>query len=115
MTEAFDQTAKMSLKPMNTILGGELRLLPLVGQVFDPMHVPILNIGIRVIASAEVLVTVEEYDGSEWTVRDKMLTVPGETVWHHNLKFPDFRVGVKNQSSTEEVDLSLGIKWMDRA
>jgi hypothetical protein len=115
MTEAFDQTAKMGLKPMNTVLGGDLRLLPLVGKVFDPMHVPILNIGIRVAASAEVLVTVEEYDGSEWTVRDKMVAIPGETVWHHHLKFPDFRVGVENQSPTEEVSFSLGIKWMDRA
>ncbi|MDA8097426.1 MAG: hypothetical protein RDV00_01200 [Clostridia bacterium] len=114
MTEAFDQTARMGLKPMNTILGEDLKLTAHSEQVFEPMHVPVLNIGVRVISTAEVLVIIEESDGFEWTIRDKMETVPGETVWHHNLRNPDFRVRVRNQSPTEEVMVSVGIKWMAR-
>lgn len=112
MTEAYDPTARMGLKPMQTVLLSDFNLAAKSRYSLDQMHVPILNIGVRVLSTDEITVRIEEFDGTEWHLRDTMPTIPGETVWHHSLKYPDFRVGIENPSETKDQTVSVAIKWM---
>lgn len=112
MTEAFDPTARMGLKPMQTVLLSDFNLPAKARHSLEQMHVPILNIGVRVLSTDEITVRIEEFDGAEWKLRDTTPTIPGETVWHHALKYPDFRVGIENPSETKDQTVSVLIKWM---
>jgi len=112
MVEAFDPTARMGLVRKQTVLLEEFNLPAKSRHALDQMHVPILNIGVRVLSTDEIKVYIEEFDGTEWHLRDTTPTIPGETVWHHRLKYPDFRVGIENPSETKAHTVSVLVKWM---
>lgn len=112
MVGSFAPPPDKAFKPMHTILLQDFSLPAGARHTTEQMHVPVLNIGLRIVSSDEITVFIEEFNGAEWLVCDTTPTLPGETVCNHWLKNPDFRIAVLNPSETKDQTVTVQIKWI---
>ncbi|MFZ5898239.1 MAG: hypothetical protein ACOYU7_03490 [Bacillota bacterium] len=107
MTEAYYAPAG-NLEREQVKLFEEYRLGAGCSVRSDLMKAEILNIVVRAIVSGSVMLNLEEFDGEKWRVTDTTEALPGETVWHHQLKWPEFRFNADNLGP-DEVELSVAV------
>ncbi|MFZ5900535.1 hypothetical protein ACP3TJ_06050 [Desulforudis sp. 1088] len=107
MTEAL-QTSAGILKREQIKLFEEYRLGAGCSVRSDLMKAEILNIVVRAIVSGTVRLNLEEFDGEKWRVTDSTEALEGETVWHHQLQWPEFRFYADNPGPGE-VELNVAV------
>ncbi|MGB9803442.1 hypothetical protein [Desulfofundulus sp.] len=73
----------------------------------DCPRATLLNIAFRIRTTGNVNFLVEEYNGRDWEATSRFEVEEGETVWHHILKQPSFRLRLANPSPTESVEISI--------
>ncbi len=73
----------------------------------DCPRATLLNIAFRIRTTGTVNIFVEEYDGKEWKTTNKLEAEEGETIWHHILKQPSFRLRLTNPSPKQDVEVSI--------
>jgi hypothetical protein len=69
----------------------------------------ILNIAFRIRSSGPVSLAVEELAEESWQVTETLEAEEGETIWHHILKKPDFRLRLMNPAKERELSVSVDV------
>ncbi|MDQ0287632.1 hypothetical protein J2Z49_002762 [Desulfofundulus luciae] len=73
----------------------------------DCPRATLLNIAFRIRTTGTVNLFVEEHNGQEWKTTGRLEVEEGETVWHHILKKPCFRLRLANPSPADAVEVSI--------
>lgn len=73
----------------------------------DCPRATLLNIAFRIRTTGTVNLFVEEHNGQEWETTGRLEVEEGETVWHHILQQPCFRLRLANPSPAGAVEVSI--------
>ncbi|MDI6709962.1 MAG: hypothetical protein QMC81_03510 [Thermoanaerobacterales bacterium] len=92
----------------------DLALAPRAGTVLDAPRATIMNVGIRVRTTGTLNAVLEEFDGADWIARDRTECLGGDTLWHHQLRHPEFRLRLENPSPDGEVTVSIDLNMPQR-
>jgi len=95
-------------------LAQNLTLAPGGAVVLEAPRATIMNVGIRVRTTGTVNAALEEFDDTDWIPKDRMECLEGDTIWHHQLRHPRFRLRLENPSSDAEVAVSIDLNMPKR-
>ncbi len=104
MYEMMPGTAVM---PQIVRIGRGIRIAPGEAIELECPRASILNVAFRIHTSGPVSIAVEELQGNDWQSTEVLEASAGETVWHHILKKPVFRLRLANPSPAENVTVSV--------
>ena len=93
--------------PQVVRLGRGIRIAPGEAIELACPRAGILNVAFRIHASGPVNVAVEEFQGDDWRSTEVLEAAEGETVWHHILQKPVFRLRLTNPSGAGSVSVSV--------
>lgn len=99
-----------NLQAKITNLATDLKLAPGEQVTFEEMRTSVLAVAFRVESTGNLLLYVEQFSDSEWTLADKTACYKGTTLWQCMLKKPLFRVRLKNVTQspvTITVDVNM--------
>ena len=104
----YERIPGKSVAPQVVRLGRGIRIAPGEEIELDCPRASILNVAFRIHTSGTVNVAVEECQEDDGWQRTKTLeAAEGETVWHHILKKPVFRLRLTNPSDAGSVTVSV--------
>ncbi len=93
--------------PQIVCLGRGITIAPGAAVKLDCPKTSILNVAFRIRATGPVNVTIEEYRDHEWQATEMMEVLEGETILHHILANPTFRLNLANPLADQEVTVSV--------
>lgn len=103
----YEMMPGKAVMPQIVRIGRGIRIAPGEAIELECPRASILNVAFRIHTSGPVNVAVEELQGNDWQSTEFLEAPEGETVWHHILKKPVFRLRLANPSPAENVTVSV--------
>ncbi|MGB9903186.1 MAG: hypothetical protein ACPLQO_00775 [Desulfotomaculales bacterium] len=101
--------AGKAVRPQIFCLGRDIGIPPGGEVELACPKATILNIAFRIRSSGPVGLAVEEHTEDSWLVTETLEAGEGETVWHHILKKPAFRLRLGNPARDREVKVTVDV------